>query len=80
LINPKIEKRLLFVEISVHAITVSLELKACLEVSEFYVRTCSCESLKERPSRDCPTWGSIPYTKLIYYCGCQQVLADRNPI
>jgi hypothetical protein len=27
------------------------------------------QRLKERPSRDCPTWGSIPYTdtKPIYY-------------
>ena len=33
------------------------------------------QRLKERPSRDCPTWGSIPYTatKLRYYCECQQV-------
>jgi hypothetical protein len=37
------------------------------------------EKLKERPSRDCTTWGSIPYTftKSRHYCGCQQVLADR---
>jgi hypothetical protein len=37
---------------------------------------------KERPSRDCPTWGSIPYTvtKPRHYCGCQQVLADRSMI
>jgi hypothetical protein len=28
------------------------------------------KSLKERPSRDCPTWGSISYTatKLGRYC------------
>jgi hypothetical protein len=33
----------------------------------------------ERPSKNCPTWGSIPYavTKHIYYYGCQEVLADR---
>jgi hypothetical protein len=33
-------------------------------------------SLKKRPFRN---WGSIPYivTKVRYYCGCQQVLADR---
>jgi hypothetical protein len=38
--------------------------------------------LKEWPSRDCPTWGSIPYTvsKPRHYCGCQQVLADRSLI
>ena len=31
--------------------------------------------LKERPSRDCPTWGSIPYTvtKSRHYCRCQGV-------
>jgi hypothetical protein len=38
--------------------------------------------MKERPSRDCPTWGSISYTdtKPIYYCGCQEVLADSSLI
>jgi hypothetical protein len=40
------------------------------------------QSLKERPSRDCPTWESIPYivTKHRHYCGCQEVHADRNLI
>jgi hypothetical protein len=40
------------------------------------------QRLKERPFRDCPTLGSIPYTvaKPRHYCGCQQVLADRNLI
>jgi hypothetical protein len=40
------------------------------------------QKLKERPSSDCPTWGSIPYTvtKPRHYCGCQQVLADRSLI
>jgi hypothetical protein len=40
------------------------------------------QRLKERPSRDCPTWGSIPYTvtKPRHYCGCQQELADRSLI
>jgi hypothetical protein len=34
--------------------------------------------LKERPSRDCPTWGSIPHTvaKPGRYCGCLEVLAE----
>ena len=38
--------------------------------------------LKERPSRHCPTWGSIPYTttKPRHYCGCWEVLADRSLI
>jgi hypothetical protein len=31
------------------------------------------------PSRDCPNWGSIPYTVTKPYCGCQPVLADREP-
>jgi hypothetical protein len=41
---------------------------------------CGAETV--RPSRDCPTWGSIPYTdtNTRYYCGCQEVLADRAPI
>jgi hypothetical protein len=35
------------------------------------------QRLKERPSRDFPTWGSIPYTatRPECYCGCQEVLA-----
>jgi hypothetical protein len=38
------------------------------------------QRLKERPSRDCPTWGSIPYTdtKPRHYCGCQEVCADKS--
>jgi hypothetical protein len=38
------------------------------------------QKLKERLSRDCPTWGSMPYTvtKPRNYCGCQQLLADRS--
>jgi hypothetical protein len=38
--------------------------------------------LKERPSRDCPTWGSIPCTdsKPRYYCVCQEVLSDKSLI
>ena len=42
-----------------------------------------CEHrLKEKPSRDCPHWGSIPYTVLKprHYEGCQEVLADRSLI
>jgi hypothetical protein len=37
------------------------------------------QRLKEWPSKDCPTWGSIPYTitKPRHFCGCQQVLTDR---
>jgi hypothetical protein len=40
------------------------------------------QRLKERPSRDCPTWGSIPYTvtKPIHYCECQEVYAVRSLI
>jgi len=38
------------------------------------------QGLKERSSRDCPTWGSIPYaaTKPCQYYCCQEVLADRS--
>jgi hypothetical protein len=38
------------------------------------------ERLKERPSRDCSTWGFIPDTvsKLRHYCGCYEILADRS--
>jgi hypothetical protein len=37
---------------------------------------------KGHPSRDCPTWGSIPYTvtKSRHYSGCQEVLADSSLI
>jgi hypothetical protein len=40
------------------------------------------QRLKERPSRDCPTWEYIPYiaTKLRLYGGCQAVLAAGNLI
>jgi hypothetical protein len=40
------------------------------------------QKLKERPSRDCLTWGSIPYTviKHKHYFGCQEVLAGRSLI
>jgi hypothetical protein len=38
--------------------------------------------VKERPSRDCLTWGSIPHadTKPRHYCRCQEVLDDRSLI
>ena len=34
---------------------------------------------KERPSRDCPTWGTIPYTTTEprHYCICLQDFADK---
>ena len=37
------------------------------------------QRLNENQSRDYHTWGSIPYTvtKPRYYCGGQEVLADR---
>jgi hypothetical protein len=40
------------------------------------------QRMMERPSRDCPTWESIPYTvtKTRDYCGFQEVLADRSLI
>jgi hypothetical protein len=40
------------------------------------------QRLKERSSRDCLTWASIPYTvtKPGCYCGCQEVLADGSLI
>ena len=63
-----------------------------LPFSKILTQNCSCwkeiqgqrveQRLKEKPSRDCPTWGSIPYTvtKLRHYCECQEVLADRSLI
>ena len=40
------------------------------------------QKLKEKPSRDCPNWGSIPYTltKHRHYCGCQKMPAERSLI
>jgi hypothetical protein len=41
-----------------------------------------CGETEERPSRDCLTWGSIPYTvtKSRHYYGCQEVNDDRKLI
>jgi hypothetical protein len=38
--------------------------------------------MEEGPCRDCPTWGSIPYTttKPRHYCICQKDFADRTLI
>jgi hypothetical protein len=47
------------------------------------IQTQSVEQrLQERPSRDSPICGFIPYTvtKPTHYCGCQQVLVDRSLI
>jgi hypothetical protein len=43
-------------------------------------RQISEQSLKERPSRDFPTQGSIPYIviKPRLYCICQKDFADRT--
>ena len=53
-------------------------------------QNCSClkeiqgqrvvQRLKEMLSRDCPTWGSIPYiaTKPRRYGGCREMLADGS--
>jgi hypothetical protein len=40
------------------------------------------QRLKERASRDCPTWDSIPYavTKSGWSCGCWELLAERSLI
>jgi hypothetical protein len=40
------------------------------------------QRLKQRPSIDCPTWGSIPHadTKPIHGCRCQEILADKSLI
>jgi hypothetical protein len=37
---------------------------------------------KEGPSRNCPTWGSIPYTttKPRHYCICLKYFADETLI
>jgi hypothetical protein len=45
------------------------------------IQTQSVEQiLKEKPSRDCTTWGSIPYTVTKPRHECQKVLADRSLI
>jgi len=40
------------------------------------------QRVKERPSRDCHTWGSIPHAviKPSHYWGCQEMHADRSLI
>jgi hypothetical protein len=44
--------------------------------------TYRAETEETEESRDCPTWGSIPYiaAKPGRYCGCRGVLADRSLI
>jgi hypothetical protein len=61
-------------------------------ISKILTQNCSClkeiqgrrvkQRMKERPSRDCTTWGTIPHadTKPKHYCGCQEALADRSLI
>jgi hypothetical protein len=58
---------------------------------KFLIQNCSClkeiqgqrleQRLKERPSRDCHTWVSIPHvdTKPRHYCECQEVLCWHEP-
>ena len=58
--------------------------------SKILSQNCSClkemqrqrveQRLKERPSRDCLTWGSTPSAdnKPRHYCWCQEVLDDRS--
>jgi hypothetical protein len=43
---------------------------------------CGEKKLKERPSRVCPTWGSISHTvtKSRHYFGCQKVIAGMSVI
>ena len=38
------------------------------------------QRLKQRPSKDCSSWGFMPYivTKSQHYRGCQEMLADRS--
>ena len=40
------------------------------------------QRLKERPSKDCPTWGSVQHvdTKPRNCCRCKEVLANRSLI
>ena len=40
------------------------------------------QGLEKRPSRECLTWGSTPYSpnKPTHYCWCQAVLTGRNLI
>jgi hypothetical protein len=42
---------------------------------------CGAET-EQRPSRDCPNWGSIPHTvsKPRLYCRCWEVLVDQSLI
>jgi hypothetical protein len=61
------------------SVGASVLLRKVFTAQEKIQRQSMEQRLKERPSRDCPTWGSIPYTvaKPGYYCGCGEVLADR---
>jgi hypothetical protein len=65
------------------SVDASVILRGGTKYSEEDIRRQSVEQrLKERSSRDCPTWGSIPYTitKPKRYCGHWEVLADWSLI
>ena len=59
------------------SVDASVLLRRGTKYSQEEIRRQSVEQrLKERPSRDSPTWGSIPYsvTKPRHYCGCYKCL------
>jgi hypothetical protein len=65
------------------SVDASVLLKRGTKYSREEIQRKSVEQrLKEKPSRDCPTWESLLYTdtKPRHYCGCQEVLADRSLI
>jgi hypothetical protein len=63
-----------------HSVDTLFLLRRGIKISMEGTGTKLWQKLKERPSSDCPTWGSIPYTvtKPRHYCGCQQVLTDSS--
>jgi hypothetical protein len=64
-------------------VDVSVLLEGGIKYSQEEIWRQSVEQrLKERPSRDCSIWGSIPYTanKSSHYCRYQEVFGNRSLI
>jgi hypothetical protein len=60
------------------SVNASVLLRGGNKIQEEIWRQSVEQRLKKRPSRDCPTSRSIPYTVTKHgcYCGCQEMLTE----